>query len=106
MYIDLTALFWLTLMALMILHWWQSQQVKEIALRHTSKHCRELDLQFLDESISLRAIWLKRDNQGRIRFWRAYNFEFSSTGEERYTGRVVTLGRQVIALHLQPHRIH
>lgn len=106
MYIDLNALFWLTLMGLVILHWWQSQQVKEIALSYTRAHCKELDLQFLDDSISLRGLWLKRDEQGRIRFWRSYNFEFSSTGDERYTGKVVTLGSQVIALHLQPHRMH
>ncbi|WP_286237635.1 DUF3301 domain-containing protein [Neptuniibacter halophilus] len=105
MVIDLEALFWLTLIAFLLYHWWQSQKVKEAALRYTRRHCKELELQLLDDNINLRGFWLKRDSQGRVRIWRAYNFEFSSTGEERYSGRVVTLGGRVTDLHLDPHRL-
>jgi hypothetical protein len=60
-------------------------------------------LQLLDESVGLRALWLKRDTDGRIRLWRRYTFEFSSTGEDRYSGKVITLGKKVTDLHLDPH---
>lgn len=106
MLIDLEALFLLTLILLSFYHWWQSQKVKEIALTHTRRKCRELDLQLLDDNINLRGFWLKRDGNGRLKIWRSYNFEFSSTGDERYPGKVVMLGNQLTNLELAPHRLH
>ncbi len=105
MYIDLKDLFWLSLIVLFGLHWWRGQRVKEIALRATRRHCDELDLQLLDESIGLRAIWLRRDAGGRLRWWRSYTFEFTSSGDDRYRGRVVTLGDRVESIQVAPHRI-
>lgn len=105
MYIELHDLFWLTLVSLFCLHWWHAQKVKEIALKHTRRHCKELDLQLLDDSIGLRAFWLKRDEDGRLRFWRSYVFEFTATGDDRYKGRIVVLGRRVTNIELDPHRI-
>ena len=106
MYLDLESLFIVTLFIYLFYHWWQSQKVKEIALNKTRKQCKELDVQLLDDNINLRAFWLKRDEKGMIRIWRSYNFEFSSTGEERYSGRVVTLGRTVTDFYMDPHRMH
>ncbi|MGB0203473.1 MAG: DUF3301 domain-containing protein [Neptuniibacter sp.] len=106
MYVDIESLFWLTLIMLVIYHWWHSQKIKEIALRHTIKQCKELDLQLLDANINLRGLWLKRDSEGRIRIWRSYNFEFSSTGDERYLGKVVLLGKKITNFELAPHRMH
>ncbi len=105
MYFDLKDLFWLSLIVLFGLHWWQGQRVKEVALRATRRHCEELDLQLLDDSIGLRAIWLKRDASGRLCWWRSYNFEFTSSGDDRYRGRVVTLGDRVESILVPPHRI-
>lgn len=106
MFVDLESLFWLTLIVLFMYHWWQSQQVKEVAHQHTRKQCKELELQLLDDNINLRGLWLKRDNEGKLRIWRSYNFEFSSTGDERYNGKVVMLGRTVTNFELAPHRLH
>ncbi|MGH1461776.1 MAG: DUF3301 domain-containing protein [Neptuniibacter sp.] len=105
MYVDIESLFWLTLIALVIYHWWRSQQVKEIALKHTRKHCKELELQLLDDNINLRGLWLKRDDDGKLKVWRSYNFEFSSTGDERYEGKVVLLGKKITNMELAPHRL-
>jgi hypothetical protein len=105
MNIELQDLFWLSLIAFMCLHWWQAQKVKETALRATRKRCDELDVQLLDDSVGLRAIWLRRDSRGSLRYWRSYQFEFTATGENRYRGRVVTLGQQVLSIELDAHRI-
>lgn len=105
MYIDLQDLFWLTLISLFCLHWWHGQKVKEIAFKHTMRHCKEMDLQLLDGSIGLRAFWLKRGEDGRLHFWRSYVFEFTATGDDRYKGRVVMLGQKVTNIQLDPHRI-
>lgn len=105
MFVDIESLSWLTLLLAVVYHWWQSQKIKEIALVYTRRQCKELDLQLLDDNINLRGFWLKRNAQGRMSIWRSYNFEFSSTGDERYRGRVVTLGRRVTDIDLQPHRL-
>ena len=105
MFVDIESLFWLTLLLAIVYHWWQSQKIKEIALISTRRHCKELELQLLDDNINLRGLWLKRNEQGQLKIWRAYNFEFSSTGDERYRGRVVTLGRKVTNIELDPHRL-
>ncbi len=105
MYVDIESLFWITLIIFMIYHWWQSQKVKEVALRHTRRKCKELELQLLDDNINLRGFWVKRDSKGQIRIWRSYNFEFSSTGDERYKGKVVVLGKAITNFELEPHRL-
>ncbi len=105
MYFDLTDLLVLTLLVLMAAHWWGSLQIKEIALKRARQECKHLDLQLLDESVSLRALWLKRDDDGRIHFWRRYTFEFSSTGEDRYSGHIIMLGKRITDMHLEPHRM-
>ncbi len=105
MYLELADLFWLTLIVLLLLHWWQSLKVKEIALKAASRHCQELDLQLLDQSVYLRGIWLKRDDNGKIRIWRSYLFEFTATGEDRARGRIVLLGIRVTGITLEAHRI-
>ncbi|WP_415901616.1 DUF3301 domain-containing protein [Neptuniibacter sp. QD29_5] len=105
MYIDIEALFWITLIIFAMYHWWQSQKIKEVALRYTRRQCKELELQLLDDNINLRGFWLKRDTKGQIRIWRSYNFEFSSTGDERYSGRVIILGKAITDFQLDPHRM-
>ncbi|PIE25043.1 MAG: hypothetical protein CSA60_01675 [Neptuniibacter caesariensis] len=105
MYIDLEALFVVTLLIFLCYHWWQSQKVKEVALNYTRRQCKALGLQLLDDNINLRGFWLRRDKNGQVRVWRSFNFEFSSTGDERYSGNIITLGRNVTDLHLQPHRL-
>lgn len=105
MYIELHDLFWLTLIMLFCFHWWQSQKIKEVALRHTRRYCKEQSLQLLDDSIGLRALWFRRDEGGQLRFWRSYVFEFTATGDDRYQGRIVLLGRRVSSIQLEPHRI-
>lgn len=83
---------------------WSAQGIREIALRATIDYCASTEVQLLDQNVSLRGLWFKRDQQGKLRVWRAYNFEFSSTGDERYQGRTVLLGRIVQNISLAPHR--
>lgn len=85
--------------------WWNTLGVKPIALRAAQRHCEEMGVQLLDESIVLRKIRLKRDGQGAMRGWRSFSFEFSTTGDIRYRGKVELLGKRVINIQLEPHRI-
>ncbi|MEH6624977.1 MAG: DUF3301 domain-containing protein [Motiliproteus sp.] len=105
MIFELSDLLWLLLAYLFMLYWWSSKGAKEIALKATQKHCSEMDVQLLDQSIGLRGLWLKRDSSGRVRFWRSYTFDFSSNGEDRYQGRIILIGRRIESMQLDPHRI-
>lgn len=106
MFIEFSDLLWFTLICLCLWYWWASQKVKEVALNAARKSCKEMSLQLLDESVGLRALWLKRDDNGQLRLWRRYVFEFSSTGEDRYLGKVIMLGLRITQIELEPHRLN
>lgn len=86
--------------------WWRGYAVKEAALRATRLHCKAMDVQLLDESVAMRGLWLKRDRGGSVRVRRSFEFEFTSTGDDRYHGCTIMLGRRVESIHLQPHRLN
>lgn len=102
---DLSDLAWLTLLVCCCLYWWKAHGMKEIALAATRKYCRNVDVELLDDTVVLKAFWFRRDAGGRLRMWRRYAFEFTSTGEERYSGFIVLLGPQVSNIQLEPHRL-
>jgi hypothetical protein len=85
--------------------WWNTLGIKPIALNAAQRHCDEMGVQLLDEGIILHRFKLKRDRYGPMRVWRSFRFEFSTTGDARYHGRVDVLGRRVVNVHLDPHRI-
>ena len=86
--------------------WWKSKGIKDRAVLVSKRHCQQSGVQMLDGSVVLRALWFKRDTEERIRLWRRYVFEFSSTGEQRYRGQIVMLGDQVELVDMEPYRTH
>lgn len=96
----------LMLFAFAVVWWWRGYAVKEVALRATRQHCNDMQVQLLDESVVMRGLWLKRDAGGSLRVRRSYEFEFTSTGDERYHGCTVMLGPRVQSIQLQPHRLN
>lgn len=87
------------------LYWLNAQRVKELVLGAAKKHCEKMGVQLLDDSVVLKRLWLRRDSLGNMRLWRSFQFEFSSTGDERYSGRVEVLGKRIQDLRLDPHRV-
>ncbi|MDI1276240.1 DUF3301 domain-containing protein [Methylobacter sp.] len=97
----------LILIALLLgayLYWFNGQQVKEIALKAVRANCLNLEVQMLDEYVALNSIRLKRDQAGKMRVRRIFLFEFSSTGNERYNGVCIMLGRRVESIQMEPYR--
>lgn len=99
-------LLWLTLLIAVILYWRSALRVKERAYVAARKRCQDMEVQLLDETIFLRRIWLKRNERGQLSFWRAFYFEFTVTGADRYFGRVLMLGNSIQEVQLEPHRLH
>lgn len=106
MHIEVVDLFWLMAAALVYWYWAGSRRMREWTFRQAKQYCDSENVQLLDDCVALHRLWLKRDKAGRVRVWRTYQFEFTSTGDERYLGRVITLGKVVEAIELQPYRIH
>ncbi|BFM22248.1 DUF3301 domain-containing protein [Gilvimarinus japonicus] len=103
---DLSVVIWCFVIVAVVYYWWRALQSKAVALGWALRHCKEMDVQMLDQSVYLRRLWFKRNSRGAMALWRAFYFEFTATGEDRYTGRVIMLGRRVETVQLDPHRMH
>lgn len=80
-------------------------RVREIALAAARKHCEQMTVQLLDQSVGIHRVWLKRGADNKIHIWRNYQFEFTSTGAERYKGNIITLAGVIESIQLQPHKV-
>ncbi len=98
-------LIFIVLLLLLGVYWSSAMKTREIALSVAKRHCQKMDVLLLDEYVALTGQWLKRDECGKIKAWRSYQFEFSSTGDERYHGKIVMLGVRVLSIQLEPYRI-
>lgn len=91
--------------AFLVVFWWKGQGFKLMALKLAQKHCDELGLQFLDQSVALRSFKFTRGPTGAWVVRRRFVFEFASIGDERYKGTVELLGNRLLKLELEPHRL-
>lgn len=82
--------------------WWDSMQAREAAVAVARSACAAEGVLFLDDTVGITSIKPARNADGHLQLQRAYQFEFSDTGDNRLRGSVVTLGRRVILLNLQP----
>jgi hypothetical protein len=87
----LTALAWL---------WMDSLKVREVAVRCAREACVAENLLFLDDTVAIASLKLARDDEGRVHLQRAYDFEYSDTGNNRIKGGVVMLGKRMVLLNV------
>lgn len=98
-------LFLIILLLLLAFYWSNSMKAREAAFRAAVLYCQKMDVLLLDDYVALNAQWLKRDDFGVTKVWRSFQFEFSSTGAERYQGKIVMLGEKILSIQLEPYRI-
>lgn len=103
---DLSAIFWLILIVLFVYYWRRALIAKERAFVAAVRHCEAMQVQLLDQSVYLRRLWFKRDGRRRLCLWRAFYFEFTAIGDDRYLGRVIMLGNHITEVQLDPHRVN
>ncbi len=94
------ALIALLLLAGGIGFWGASLAARETALRGCTRACREMNLQFLDQTVNLAKIRHSRTSLGRLCFRRWYAFEFSVHGQERLSGTVCIQAGRIEYVHL------
>ncbi len=103
--LELTDIAVLLVVSMLGYFFWRAVAIREQALHAVKRHLKLLDLQLLDEAVALRSVWVRRDKQRRLSVERVYQFEFSSTGVDRYNGRIIMLDDQVTDILLEPYRV-
>ena len=102
---SLVNLLWLVLAGILAIYWWQSGQFKGRARDLATAHCRQLGLQLLDQSMVIVGLWPVRNRAGSLVFRRRYQFEFSSTGDRRYQGKLELEGMDLKIIELEAYRL-
>jgi hypothetical protein len=80
--------------------WLDSLKVREAAIAAARAACEQEGLLLLDATVSIASLKLARDDDGHLKLQRAYDFEYSDTGDNRKKGGVVLLGTRVVLLNV------
>jgi hypothetical protein len=80
--------------------WLDSLKVREAAVIAARAACVAEGLMLLDDTVAISSLKPARDDEGRLRLQRAYDFEYSDTGNNRLKGSVVMLGQRVLVLNV------
>jgi hypothetical protein len=75
--------------------WSANLRAREQALWRGQRACKALEAQFLDQTVALKRLGMRRGADGRMHLLRGYGFEFSLHGTDRRHGLVLLLGRAV-----------
>ncbi len=92
-------------LGLLIWLWWDGLAAKEVADKEAKRLCRNADVLFLDDSVAIRRLKLCRHRNGRVGLYRRFGFEFTSDGEQRYSGYIDMLGEDILQTHMDAYRI-
>ena len=85
--------------------WWETMRCKELARTAGRQACQNAQVQFLDDTVEQKKVWLRRNEVGHLEFCRLFFFEFSSDGAQRYQGRIVMLGKSIQEIDMDAYRI-
>ena len=96
---------WLLLIGVLLAYWWRSGSFKGRARALAISHCEQLELQLLDQSMVICGIWPQRNSSGSLSLRRTYQFEFTSTGDQRYQGVLVMFGMQLQSIQLETYKL-
>ena len=88
------------ILAGIIWFWLDSTRTKELASYAAAQACKEMGVQFLDQTVSLEKLKRSRNHQGRFTFLRIYKFDFSVHGDQRFHGRAKMLGQKLLQMQL------
>ena len=79
---------------------WSSLRAREAANAALRPACRAEGYLFLDDTVALDRIRLRRNEEGRASIERVYRFDYSDTGDNRRRGYVTLLGARVTGISL------
>ena len=82
------------------LAWRNSMRARERAVSFCRKLCSQHQVQFLDDTVALTRLTIRRDPELGWKLHRVYEFEFSAEGQSRSGGSVILTGDRIDAVHL------
>ena len=82
------------------LAWRNSMRARERAVSFCRRLCSKHQVQFLDDTVALTRLTIRRDPGLGWRLHRVYEFEFSAEGQSRSRGSVILTGDRIDAVHL------
>jgi len=82
----------LALLAIVAATWAHWMRLHETVLDACRAHCRQRDLQLLDDTVCLRSVRLRRIDRARWVLVCGYTFDYSVDGVDRWRGTVTTIG--------------
>ncbi|WP_162140744.1 DUF3301 domain-containing protein [Arenimonas oryziterrae] len=88
----------LMLAAPAIAYWSAGRAAAELAVHHGRRACYHAGVQWLDQSVHLVKVRLRRSESGWLGWERHFRFEYSSGGEDRRAGLVIMHGRALAGL--------
>ena len=91
----MSEIFGLLVFILLIYTWYRNLAVRELAMSHSSRACKQQDLQLLDDSVHLSGLSLSRCPDQRRCLRRRYRFAYSSDKIHRSTGVTIMLGNHL-----------
>lgn len=93
-------LLWLTLLFILIYYWFDTAKAKEAAVAHGKKACRDMNVQFLDDSVIRYRSRIARGISGQTVIERSFRFEFTVDGQARENGFIRLSGQRLLVLEL------
>jgi len=80
--------------------WYDSLRAREAAVRAAREICALEGLMLLDDTVVIAGLKPSRDEGGRLGLQRAYDFEYSDTGNNRLKGSVVMRGQRLVLFNV------
>ena len=80
--------------------WFDSLKAREAAVRAARGICAAEGLMLLDDTVSISGLKPVRGADGRLTLQRAYDFEFSDTGNNRLKGGMVLQGHRLVIFNV------
>jgi len=93
-------------LGLIAYYWSYTQKLKSIALRAAKNRCNESGVQFLDHTVVYNQFKWQKNANGQKRLFREYLFDFTSTGEQRYQGRILLQAHHIVSVELDPFSLN
>jgi hypothetical protein len=79
---------------------WDTLKARESANAAMHAACDERGYLFLDDTVSLHSVRPVRDDEGRVKLRRIYDFQYSDTGHNRRDGTLMLIADRVAALDM------
>lgn len=93
----------LMIIAVVGVQFWRIRAISEQANQYLQRYCENNDLQLINVARSKTRLAI---NKGKLDWHNEFDFEFSSTGEDSYQGRLIMSGLMVLTTELPAYRIN